>query len=193
MPCCWRWLAITLIDLQGQRQRQGRPTIVPVRRVRRREQNQRQNLRCRHSWFPPFGRLRSGSFAKDAKDGAPILFFADAKVKDGPAPDCQRLSSVDNAHSLFSSVARADKRLRHRYRFCKIRSCVPDVARFFLFRLTYVLACSVIVCRPSGAGSSLCLLTHGLRRGLHSVAALRLVRGSSTWTRAWKRQDQERR
>jgi len=39
--------------------------------------HQGQQLRCGHPWFPPFGALRAGSFAKDAKDGAPYFVFAD--------------------------------------------------------------------------------------------------------------------
>ncbi len=39
--------------------------------VSRIDQHQRQERRCGCPWFPPFGKLRAGSFAEDAKDGAP--------------------------------------------------------------------------------------------------------------------------
>jgi hypothetical protein len=40
--------------------------------------------RRRRPRFPPFGKLRVGSFAKGAKDGAPTLLFMDAKSKSPP-------------------------------------------------------------------------------------------------------------
>jgi hypothetical protein len=70
---------------QDQDQRQRQRTGVSVLHEQGQRQDQRQRRRCGRSWFPPFGRLRAGSFAKDAKDGAPTLFFMDAKSK-SPRP-----------------------------------------------------------------------------------------------------------
>ncbi len=55
--------------------------------------HQRQRRRCGPSWFPPFGRLRAGSFAKDAKDGAPTFVAAHAQSKSRPRRRSQSKST----------------------------------------------------------------------------------------------------
>ena len=89
--------------------------VLPSHIQARSKETSTSKRRCGRPWFPPFDKLRAGSFAKGAKDGAPLFGDGAVEVKisvGGNEQECPfhtggAVAAMVNSRFLRSAVAGA--------------------------------------------------------------------------------------